>query len=319
MTAPIDQVQLAFSPSSLTTLNVILGLVMFGVALELRVEDFKRAALKPRGPLLGMTAQFVILPAATFGLVTLLDPTPSVALGMMMVAACPGGNVSNFITHLGRGDTALSVSMTALSTAAAIVMTPLNLSIWASLRPETAALLRDFELDAWGMLGTVGLLLGVPLTLGMLVAAKLPRVAQRLKLPMKTLSLLFFFVFVFVAFRANVGHFKAHIGQVFWPVLLQNAMALGVGYAMGRLGGLSWAGRRALAIEVGIQNSGMGLVLIFGFFGGLGGMAVIAAWWGIWHIVAGLSLAAWWTLAWPRLRPQGALSRGESSSLDADD
>lgn len=306
MTHPIDQVQLAFNQGNLTALNIILGLVMFGVALELKVDDFKRAARSPKAPLLGLLAQFILMPALTFGLTLLLDVPASVALGMILVAACPGGNVSNFITHIGRGDTALSVSMTALSTVAAIVMTPLNMTFWAGLRPQTAALLKDFNLDIWGMLGAVLVLLGIPLVLGMLVAAKLPKLAERLKLPFKVLSLLFFFVFVFVAFRANFHHFMNNIGYVFLPVAIQNAMALAVGYGAGRLGGLEPAQRRALSIEVGIQNSGMGLVLIFSFFGGLGGMAVIAAWWGIWHIIAGLSLALWWTKLLPALSPPKA-------------
>lgn len=315
MSHPIDQVQLAFNQTNLSVLNVILGLVMFGVALELKVDDFKRAAKSPRAPALGMFAQFLLMPAVTFGLIMLLTPPPSVALGMILVAACPGGNVSNFITHLAKGDTALSVSMTALSTVAAIFMTPLNMSFWASRNAGTAALMKDFNLDAWGMLGTVFVLLGVPLVLGMLVAAKLPKLADKLKLPFKVLSLLFFFVFVFVAFKANIEHFTANIGYVFLPVALQNALALATGYLMGWLGRLEPAQRRALSVEVGIQNSGMGLVLIFGFFGGLGGMAVIAAWWGIWHILAGMSLALWWTKLWPRLSPGPSITTHEDGAI----
>jgi BASS family bile acid:Na+ symporter len=292
---PIDSVALNFSATSLTALNIILGIIMFGVALDLSIDDFKRALKMPRAPILGMLAQFLLMPAATFGLMTVLDPTPSVGLGMIMVASCPGGNISNFITHVGRGDTALSVTMTALSTVGAIFMTPLNVAFWGSMDPGTAAVLTEFQLDPLGMFGNVLVLLGVPLILGMTVAAKAPGAAEKMRKPFKVMSLAFFFVFILVAFRSNFDFFLQYIGYVFVPVLLQNALSLTTGYTLARIGRLEGAQARAVAIEVGIQNSGLGLILIFGFFGGLGGMAVIAAWWGIWHIIAGLSLAGVWT------------------------
>ena len=291
---PIDQVELRFDAGSLGLLNVILGLVMFGVALDLTVDDFKRALRTPKGPLVGVIAQFLVLPAVTFVLTLVLSPPPSVALGMILVAACPGGNISNFITHLSRGDTALSVTMTAISTVVAVVMTPLNITFWGGLNSATAAVLRDVHIDFVQMLGTVATLLGVPLALGMLVAAKWPRVADRLRKPFKFLSLAFFGAFVVIAFNKNFDHFLLSIGLIFVPVLIHNALALSSGYLAARLARLRTAERRAVAIEVGIQNSGLGLILIFNFFDGLGGMAVIAAFWGIWHIIAGLTLASIW-------------------------
>ena len=124
MDPAVDQIRLSFDGGSLILLNVILGLLMLGVALDIRVADFVRIVRDPRGPLIGLVAQFLLLPAATFGLTLLLDPVPSVALGMILVAACPGGNISNFLAWLARGNAALSVGMTAISTAAAVVMTP---------------------------------------------------------------------------------------------------------------------------------------------------------------------------------------------------
>lgn len=298
---PIDRVELRFDAGSLGLLNVILGLVMFGVALDLRVEDFRRALRSPKGPVVGVIAQFVVLPAVTFGLTLLLRPPPSVALGMILVASCPGGNISNFITHLSRGDTALSVTMTAVSTVAAVVMTPLNITFWGGLNSATAAVLTEVHIDFFEMLGTVGTLLGVPLLLGMLIGAKLPKVAGHLRKPFKFLSLAFFAAFVAIAFNKNFDHFLVSIGFIFLPVLIHNGLALSSGYLAGRVAGLRVPERRAVAIEVGIQNSGLGLILIFNFFDGLGGMAVIAAFWGIWHIVAGLTLAT----AWSRM-PTGA-------------
>lgn len=304
----IDQAALHFNAAGFMALNAILGLIMFGVALDLKAEDFVRAAKTPRAPAVGLFAQFVLLPAGSFLLTRALSLPPSVAMGMILVAACPGGNVSNFITHLARGNAAVSVSMTAISTAAATFMTPINIALWGSLNPETAQILRAVNVDPVGMLLSVFVVLALPLVLGMLVAAKAPRVAARLRRPMRILSLGFFVVFVAMAFRANVEYFTAFIGLVFLPVLLQNALAFALGYGMGRAAGLDPRDVRAVSIEVGIQNSGLGLVLVFTYFGGLGGMAVVTAWWGIWHIVAGLSLAFFWAR-----RPLVAPSMEEST------
>jgi BASS family bile acid:Na+ symporter len=210
------------------------------------------------------------------------------------VASCPGGNISNFIAHIGGANTALSISMTAISTALAIIMTPLNLTFWGSLHPDTAAILTEVELDPVQVFLTVATILGVPLVAGMWLAAKRPAWAAKLRKPFRVLSIAFFAAFIVIALQKNWDHFMVFIGLVMWVVALHNATALSLGYAVAR--GLRCPGRdaRAVSIEVGIQNSGFGLTLIFTFFGGLGGMAIIAAWWGVWHIIAGLSLAAFW-------------------------
>ncbi len=292
---PVDEITLNFSPQSLTLLNVILALVMFGVALDIRVADFRRVVTAGRPVLLGLGAQFLLLPAFTFVLVLILDPIPSMALGMILVAACPGGNISNFMTHLARGNTALSVTMSAVSTAAATVMTPLNIAFWGSLHPGARTILRQVALDPVDMLLTVATILGVPIVLGMTVAARRPRLAARLRRPMKVFALVFFAVFVVAALVANFGHFLRYVGAVAGLVALHNATALGLGYTSARLVGLAEGDRRAVAIEIGIQNSALALVIIFTFFDGLGGMALVAAWWGVWHILAGLTVATIWS------------------------
>lgn len=294
MTHPIDAVELAFDPASLTALQVVLGLVMFGVALDLSIDDFRRLAARPIAPAVGLVAQLLLLPALTWALSRALPIPPSMRLGLLMVAACPGGNVSNFITHVGGGRTETSVGMTAISTVLATVTTPLLLATWGGMSPDTAALLTEVSLDPWDMLRSVATLLLVPIAVGLGVAHRLPALAARLRGPFQILSLAFFGVFLVVAFRANLDHFLAHIGTVFLPVAALNALALGTGYGLAALVGLDVADRRAVAVEVGIQNSGLGLVLVFAFFDGLGGMAVVCAWWGLWHLIAGFGLAAWW-------------------------
>lgn len=310
----IDSVQLRFDSQGLWYLNLVIALIMFGVALDLRPSDFRRIVEKPLAPVIGLVAQFLLLPGCTFVITFVLDLTPSLALGMMLVAACPGGNLSNFLTHLARGTTVLSVAMTAASTCLAIVMTPLNIAFWGSLRSDTAAILELVHLDAWSMLATIGLILGVPLILGMSFAANMPRMAKRLHRPMKVFSILFFVIFVATVFSKNYDLFVEWIGWIALAVAVQNAMALVIGYSAGALVGLGTADRRALAIEVGIQNSALGLSLVFSFFGGMGGMALIVGWWGIWHVVTGLPLALYWSqrpvvASTPTALPNGPMPR----------
>jgi BASS family bile acid:Na+ symporter len=296
----IDLVRLNFNPQSLWALNVIIGLVMFGVALDLEASDFRAVLTTPKPVAIGLIGQFVLLPALSFLLVLAIRPAPSIALGMMLVAACPGGNISNFLTHFARGNTALSITMTAISTAVAIVMTPFNLSLWGGLNPATSRILHAVALDPLDMLLAVFLLLGLPMVAGMGVAWRWPALAARLRRPMKFLSLGVFGFFVLGALAANWPYFLKYVGFVVFAVFLQNALALGSGYFAAWAAGLPERDRRAVSIEVGIQNSALGLILIFNFFGGLGGMAIVTAWWGIWHIVSGLTVATFWSRRAPR-------------------
>ena len=298
----LDAVRLNFSPESLVALNLVLAFVMFGVALDMKLTDFRGITAAPRAVLIGMLAQFLLLPAAAWALTMLLRPQPSVALGMILVACCPGGNISNFFTHFARGNTALSVTMTAFSTVGALFFTPFNTALWGSLNPATAAILTKIAIDPLEMVAAVAVLLVVPALLGMSVARRFPAFAARARKPFRILSLGAFVLFVLLALVANWEYFLRYTGRVVSAVLLLNALGLSLGYWAAAAVGLRQADRRAVSIETGIQNSGLGLILIFNFFGGLGGMAITAAWWGIWHILSGLSLATWWR----RHPPQGA-------------
>lgn len=291
----IDQIALNFNPASLVVLNLVLALVMFGVSLDLRVSAFERIIKDPKGPVIGLICQFLLLPAITFGLIKIVNPHPSIALGMILVAACPGGNISNIMTHLSKGNTALSVSMTAVSTAIAVFATPFNITFWGSMDPGTASILREIDLNPLMLFGNVVLVLGIPLVLGMWIAYKFPGAAYRMLKPFKYFSITFFLLFVLGALSANYDNFINYVGIVAGVVLIHNALALSTGYFTSRLLGLPAADRRAVAIEVGIQNSGLGLTLIFSFFDGLGGMALIAAWWGVWHVVSGLTMSFIWS------------------------
>ncbi|MBO9450788.1 bile acid:sodium symporter family protein [Tropicibacter sp. R16_0] len=288
----IDDVTLNFSPGSLTLLNAILAVVMFSIAIDLKPNDFSRLRRSPKPLLVGLCSQFIVLPVLTFGLVVLTDPRPSIALGLILVAACPGGNISNFITHRAGGNAALSVSMTAFATVGAIVLTPINIALWGGLYEPTRAILQETQIDPVQIAITVGLMLILPLVLGIQLNLHRPSLTARLRRPLQYLSMGIFIAFIVLALAANWGFFLAFAGAVAGLVIVHNALALGGGYAVATLARLSPFNRRAVTIETGIQNSGLGLVLIFAFFNGLGGMAVVAAFWGIWHAITGLGLAA---------------------------
>lgn len=288
----LDAILLNFSPSSLVLLNAILAIVMFAIALDLSVDDFRRIVRAPKPLLTGLFSQFIVLPALTFGLVLIMQPRASIALGLILVAACPGGNISNFITHRAGGNTALSVSMTAFATAAAVLLTPLNIALWGSLYGPSREILHATKIDPVEIAITVGLMLALPLIIGIFLNSRHPSLTNRIRRPMQNLSMLIFIAFIVLALAANWEFFLGYIHYVALLVILHNALAFTGGYATATLAGLSGFDRRAVTIETGIQNSGLGLILIFGFFGGLGGMAVVAASWGIWHAISGLALAA---------------------------
>jgi BASS family bile acid:Na+ symporter len=291
----IDTLQLNLGSGGLHIMNVSLAIIMFGVALELTLDDFKKVAKNPKGTLIGLAAQFLFLPALTYVLVILMEPHPSFALGMMMVAACPGGNISNFFSLLAKGNAALSVSMTAFATLLSIVMTPFNFTFWASMYGPTNAILTEIHLDLFEVFRIIVLILAIPLVLGMTLRHFKDKFSKMISPYIKNFGIIFFAGFVIVAFSMNFENFVGYVHLVIVLVFFHNTIALMSGYGLGYLFKLPHKDRKSISIETGIQNSGLGLLLIFNFFDGLGGMALVAAWWGIWHIIAGLSIGWYWS------------------------
>jgi bile acid:Na+ symporter, BASS family len=294
----IDNIRLNFSEGSLLFMNITLAAIMFGVALEIKIQNFKDILKYPKSALLGFASQFLVLPAMTFLLVLILNPPASIAMGMILIASCPGGNISNFISSLSKANVALSVSLTGLATLSATLMTPLNFAFWGGLYvgySEIAMHLNiPIKIDFLQMAQTVFILLGVPLLLGMYVGNRFPVFAKKYLKPIKIGSVLFYLVFIFGALYANIGFFTASFLPISIIVLLLNAQTLFSGFIVGTIARVSDADRRTLSIETGIQNSGLALILIFNpkLFNGNGGMAFLAAWWGIWQMVSGLLIAA---------------------------
>ena len=288
----IDDVQLNFSPESLIVLNAILALMMFGVSLNLSPNDFKRIAKSPQAPAIGLVAQFVLLPFLTCLLTLLLKPHPSLALGMILVSSCPGGSFSNIITFIARGNLAVAVSMTAVSSLLAVVVTPLNFVFYAWMNPATRDVMTQVKLDPRSMVALVFTVVGLPLLLGMFCGQRFPTLKAKSETAMRAISLVVFFGFVGLAFSKNWALFITHAGGLALLVVARNLM--GLGFCLATLFRQPEADRRAITLEIGIQNSGLGLTLLFTFMSGLGGAILSAAFWGIWHLVSGLLIAVFW-------------------------
>ena len=302
----LDAIRLNFSEGDLLVMNIAIGVIMFGVALDIKVSHFKELLNKPKSILIGFISQFILLPAIT-ALVSLMlwnNITPGIAMGMILVATCPGGNVSNFLSNFMKGNSALSVALTAIATIAAIIMTPLNFYLWGKFYVTVgpwgnAELLKELYIDPLQMFKTVVILLGIPILLGMLANHYLPKITKNLKMPLRIFSIAFFAGIVVALFANNYDYFIKYISWILLIVFIHNGIALSAGYGFARLNKLSVLNARTLAIETGIQNSGLGLVLLFNpkiFPEGLelGGMAFVVAWWGIWHIISGFTIASIW-------------------------
>lgn len=304
--ALLDAIDVNMNKTGMDIINIVLAFVMFGVALGIKPASFLDVFRKPKSMIVGIICQIILLPALTFLLTITFKNwiSPMIALGMILVAACPGGNISNFITSFSRGNTELSVSLTAFNTAACIITTPLNFSFWGKMYlnfAEKRMILPELDIPFWEIFKTIVILLGVPLVLGCLCSQYLPKVANALKKPMQYLSIAFFIAMIVLTFGNNIDAFMKCIRYIFLIVLVHNLLALGIGFGTGTLLKVPYKDRRTITIETGIQNSGLGLVLLFNpaifdpvIWANNGGMVVITAWWGVWHIVSGLALAYLW-------------------------
>ncbi|WP_246068473.1 bile acid:sodium symporter family protein [Microbulbifer harenosus] len=299
VSSSIDSFQM--SPGALLALNAVLAFMMFGVSLGLRTADFRRVLSRPVAPVTGLVAQFLLLPAITCFGTWALDISPGLALGMILVACCPGGTFSNVMTWIGRANVATSVSMTAISSLAAVVLTPLNFALYGSLNPHTREALQAIHLPAENMVLMVVLVLALPMALGMVVGAHFPGFAWRSERHFRTASLGVFLLFVIISFSKHWQTALEIAGSVLVLVIAHNAVAFLIGDLASRGARLPQGDRRAVTMEVGIQNSGLALAILFTFYPGSGEMLVVAGFWGVWHLVSGLSLAGFWNYSNRRL------------------
>lgn len=290
----IDLVHVHFNPQSLRLLNIILGFLMFGVALDIHISDFKDVLKNPKPILVGLLCQYLLFPALTLAMIYIAQPPTSVALGMILVSACPSGNMANYLTHRANANVALSVTLNSLTVLFASISTPLVYSIWSIFVPNKSSLRQDIAIPFEHMVLIILQVIVFPLIVGMFLTNKYPIFIAKIKGIISKLSLFIFIVFLIGAIYANWDNVIAHLDKVFLIVLIHNALALFMGFSTAKAFGLPLKDQRTITIESGVHNTGLGLLLIFNFFNGLGGMAMIAAWWGIWDLIAPLLLVEFW-------------------------
>lgn len=301
ITQNIDAINVTLNAGGMNTINIVLAFVMYGVALGIKPRMFVDVFKNPKSVFLGMLCQLVLLPLFTFLLALALGGsiTWTMAMGMILVASCPGGNISNFMSSLSKANVELSVSLTAISTALAVLLTPFNFWLYGSLYLHFADIpgeVPTLVIPLWDVFKTIVILLGLPLTLGILTSHFLPNLAEKLKKPFQWFSIIFFIAMVVLSFAGNFDAFLRCIKYIFIVVLIHNLLALSIGFLTGTAFKVPARDRRTLTIETGIQNSGLGLVLLLGTslftnFPPHGGMLVITAWWGVWHIISGLTVS----------------------------
>lgn len=294
----LNGIVLNFNNDGLLFMNITIAFIMFGVALEIKIDNFKKILAKPKSAIIGIFSQFLLLPAITFLLVWIIQPSSAVALGMILVAACPGGNISNFMSALAKGNIALSVSLTAFATSFSVILTPFNFIFWGELYMKSIQLEKPMEIPILQVFQTVFILLGLPLIAGIWFSSKFPKTTQRIMKTVKIASIIVFIGFIAGALAANFDNFIKYVYLVIPIVLIHNLLAFFTGFSVSKLFRLPNIDVKTITIETGIQNSGLALVLIFNhkiFPPGMGGIAFIAAWWGIWHIISGLVISFIWS------------------------
>jgi BASS family bile acid:Na+ symporter len=263
--------------------NPLLGVIMFGMGLTLRPVDFALIARRPLPVVIGVVAQFVIMPSIGWAVSMALGLPPALAAGVILVGCCPGGTASNVVSYLARGDVALSVAMTSVSTILAPLLTPL-LTLWLAGR--------YMPVDAAGIGLSILQIVLVPVIVGLAVRFFLPRAVERLlpALPWISVAAITVVVIAVVSGSASII-FSAGL-LVLAAVILHNGLGLALGYGAARLFGLPTAARRTTAIEVGMQNSGLAAGLARTYL--TPEAALPAAIFSIWHNVSGAALAAYW-------------------------
>lgn len=295
-TETLDSLRIVLDPLGQAGVVIALMLVMFGVALGLRVKDFRILAAQPSLYIGGVFAQVLVLPLVTFGLIHVISPPPSIALGMIVVACCPGGSVSNLLTYLSRGDVAVSVALTATSSMLAAFLTPVSTLFWAQAYEPTAKLLASLEVSPLLFIGQTTLLLAIPLAAGMIVAFRAPDFAMRIR-KRTTLT-------GAAVLGGTIIYGIVYFYPILWPAvgllasvtIIHNTVAFATGATIGWVLSRQSAVRRALTFEIGIQNSGLALIILLAQLKGVGGAAAIAAVWGVWHLIAGGLLVIGYTV-----------------------
>jgi BASS family bile acid:Na+ symporter len=290
----LEQVQINANSDGLVILKICLAFILFSLAIDIKKEDFATLFTNPKSVIVGCISQIFLLPFLTFILILILKPSASIAMGMILVSACPCGNMSTYVSYLAKAFIPLSITITAISTLLASITTPFNFYLYASHYAPANEFLKEIHISFGYLLTSILLLLVIPLLSGILLQQYFPSIVKKINKPIKIIALAFFILFLIGAFLGNRTVFIKYIPLIFGVVFIQNALAFLVGYLFPKFLKIPETHCRSISIETGIHNSGLGLILVMTFFEGNGGMALIAAWWGIWHIIAGMALAFYW-------------------------
>ena len=294
---PIDQLEFQFEPKFQIVVGLLTAFLVFGVALDLRWDNFRRQLRRPRAIVIGLVCQLVVLPGVAFLVASALIDAPSAALGLLLVTCCPGGAFSNFLTGLARGDVATSVTLTSVCTVACMITTPLFFGFWASMNGETAALLAEVGIDAKKLIVMFVITIGVPVAGGMLLLARRPGVVRAIRPWVRRISVLLMAFVVVMGTATNWHLIVAVASDGLLPTVLCLAFATGLGWVVSRASGLGAPDRRAVTIEVAGQNVALAIGVAVTFFPSLGGVAVMGAVWGAVQALFLVPLTAvWWFL-----------------------
>ncbi|MGM0854818.1 MAG: bile acid:sodium symporter family protein [Bacillota bacterium] len=265
-------------------ITILLGVVMFGMGLTLKPVDFQLVLKKPLPVITGVLAQFIIMPLGALLIAYILNLPNELAAGLVLLGSVPGGTASNVMVYLAKGNLALSVAMTSLSTLLAPIATPLILLALAG---------QWLPVDPIAMFLSIVQVIIVPITLGLVIRKLFPSTVEKSLNVIPLISVLAIIIIVSAVVSANVENIATSGAIIFTAVILHNLFGLGLGYGTGVLMKLDESKRRAISIEVGMQNSGLGVALATAHFGPLAALpSVIAA---VWHNISGPILATFWS------------------------
>lgn len=265
-----------------TVINYLLGVVMFGMGLTLNLHDFKIVFSRPKDVIIGCLAQFTIMPLLAWALSRAFSLDEALALGVVLVGCCPGGTASNVITYLAKGDLALSVGMTGVSTLLAPFLTPLL--TWALAG-------KSVHVDVAGMLLSILWVVILPIVIGLVVKALWPKFTEKATDYLPALSTLAIAAIVTIVISANANKLLTGGLIIVLVVMLHNICGLSLGYLIGRLLGLSEQKKRAISIEVGMQNSGLASSLATLHFAAYPLATIPGAIFSVWHNISGAVVA----------------------------
>ena len=290
-----EDLSIQFNPQQALVLNFILAYIMFAVSLEMEWKHFKVVFSGLKSLYLGVLAQILLLPLMTLGLIWIMKPGFGFASGMLLLSVCPGGNVSNYAVYLAKGNTALSVVLTSVSTLFAAIHVPVTfLFLLAFLPVDFKADQPEIHLTFFQMAQTVGLLMIVPVIAGLVLRKVNSGLVEKILPFVKLSSLILFLMIIATALYSNWEKIPVYVGLVFVFVFIHNTLALVLGFVVAHLGKLPFADKKAITLETGIQNSGLALVISLQYFPQVPEMALMAAWWSIWHLLSAFSVSMWW-------------------------